>query len=172
MNYQHYLAACLRMLGDLKLSERQNEESVSYYRQSQEILEQLSRRNPDVLDYAADLAGVYLNLGVQLQQLGEWDDALVSIDESARLLEALAQQRETVPRYRADLGLAQREAGKLLAAVGRTAEARTRLEQSRTNLSRLVSEDPANESYTAELALTMDAQAGLEESPEPTPAEE
>lgn len=171
MNYQHYLAACLRMLGDLKLNEEQNEESVSYYRQSQAILEQLSRRNPDVLDYAADLAGVYLNLGVQLQQLGQLDEALASVDESAELLEALAKQREGIHRYRADLGLAQREAGKILSALGRTTEARTRLEQSRSTLSRLVSEDPSNEAYTAELALTMDAQAGLEESPEPTPAE-
>lgn len=171
MTFQQYLAASLRMLGDLKVNQRQNEESVSYYRQSQELLQKLYRENPDVLDYAADLAGVYLNLGIQLQALNQQEQALASLEDSARLLDELARQRQSVHRHRADLGLAQREAGKILAAMGRTAEARTRLEASQETLSRLVNEDPANEQYTAELGLTMDAQAALEAAPAPTPAE-
>jgi len=168
MNYPRYLAACQRMLADLNSAEN-HEQAITFYRQAQETLELLHRRNPDVLDYAADLAGVYLNLGWQLQSEGQNEEALKSMQQAAEVLRALAGDVQTVPRYRLDLGIALREAGKILATLGKPQEARSQLEDSRIALSQLVSEDPANEHFTQELALTMDALAGLDEQAELSP---
>ena len=165
INYPRYLAACQRMLADINAG-AQHEKAITFYRQAQGTLEQLHHRNPDVLDYAADLAGVYLNLGRQLQLQDQAEMALDSMQQATEMLQKLAGHVESVPTYRLDLGVAQRESGKILAALGRTDEARTELQRSRRILSQLVGEDPANEHYTQQLALTMDALAGLEAKPE------
>lgn len=166
MNYPRYLAACQRMLADLNADE-QPEKAITFYRQAQKNLEYLHLRNPDVLDYAADLAGVYLNLGQQLQLQGQTEAALDSMQQGAEVLQELAGHVQSVPRYRLDLGIALRETGKILATLGQLDQARVQLEDSRVTLSRLVSEEPANEHFTQQLGLTMDALAGLEELSEP-----
>ncbi len=171
MNYQRYLAACLRMLGDLNAG-KGHDKAITFYRQAEDLLEKIYRRNPDVLDFAADLAGVYLNLGKQLQQRGELEAALESLEKSAHVLSQLTASAGLVPRYRLDLGIALREAGKTLAEIGNLDEAANRLGESRAALSQLVSGYPTNERYTAELALTIDAQAGLKEKTEEEPAAE
>lgn len=171
IDYNRFLAACQRMLGDL-LKESDPEKSIDYYRRSQKVLESSRSQNPNVVDIAADLSGLYLNLGDLLHSQGKLDDALDVLDRSIKVLEDLSEDLTDVPWYRLDLGRAQRSVGVILAEAGRPEEAKGQLETSRTTLSKLVSEDLSNEEFTIELALTMDAIAELEsldkQSEEPT----
>ena len=161
INYNRYLAACQRVVGDLQ-KDFDPTAAVASYRKSQQVLEKSLKSNPNVVDLSADLAGVLLNLGDLLQSQGELDAALEAINRSISVLTKLAQEIETVPWYRLDLGRAQRQSGIVLREAQRLDEAKEKLEASRATLSELVSADLSNEEYTAELALTMDAIAGLE----------
>ncbi len=161
IDYDRFLAACQRMLGDL-LKESDAVKSVEFYRRSQQVLENSRSQNPNVVDIAADLSGLYLNLGDLLHSQGKLDDALDVLDRSIKVLTDLSEDLSDVPWYRLDLGRAQRSVGLILAEAGRLDEANVQLEESRATLSKLVSEDLSNEEFTIELALTMDAIAELE----------
>ena len=162
INYNRFLAACQRMLGDLLLDE-DPEESIAYYRQSQQVLEAARSQNPSVVDISADLSGLYLNLGDLLNSQGELEDALEVMTKSVRVLTKLSEDLADVPWYRLDLGRAQRNIGQILAELNRYDEAAEQLKASQTILSQLVNEDLSDEEFTTELALTMDALAELQE---------
>ena len=63
MAYQRQLAASQRLLGDLKSAEQDTEKAIVYYEVAKSALEELRIRNPDVMEFSSDLAGVYMNLG-------------------------------------------------------------------------------------------------------------
>ena len=166
MNFRRDLAVCQRMVGDLKAQSDQTEEAIEYYQTAQNALEDLRLRNPDVLEYASNLAGVYMNLGLQLERQTQAEPALLYREQAVELLRELSEEAATVPSYRLDLGIALRAAGNLMAEAGRLQAARTRLQESKTALAKLVSDDPSNEQYAIELGLTIDRLAGLEQSAE------
>jgi len=162
MANEHRVARCHRILGDVKASADQPEEAIAFYERAQLALEALFVRNPDVPVYLADLAGVYINLGQQLQLLQRGSEALAALDEASDLLRELVIEFEMVPRYRRDLGVALRAAGKLLSADGQFDESRRRLKESKTVLEQLVRQHPSEVAYAAELTQTFDALATVD----------
>ena len=161
VDFNRLAAACQRMLGDL-LRDADADKAIAYYEKSRQQLESARRNNPKLVDLAADLSGVYLNLGDLLVANEKLGEATQVLDKSIEVLSELSEEMPDVPWYRLDLGRAQREAGELLGQAGRREEALVRLESSRATLSQLVDEDLSNEEFTFELGLTMDAIAVLE----------
>jgi serine/threonine-protein kinase len=156
------LAICHRMLGDAEAADEKVEDAIASYRRASEALTEMTRQNPDVPEYAADLAGVRMNMAQQLEVTGESGEALAELSSAAEELRKLADKGIAVPRYRSDLGVALRAAGELLASLGRREEARTRLQESRTVLQELVREHPTQPAFAAELKRTADALVALD----------
>jgi len=116
-----------------------------------------------VPEYAADLAGVQMNLAQLLD--AEQADAAGALEEmlaAIELLRKLADKATAVPRQRCDLGVALRAAGQLLIKLDRAGEARPPLEESKQLLQDLVREHPGEGAFAAELKLTADALAELD----------
>ncbi len=156
MNNRRKLAVSHRMVGQLQSEMGDSAKAIEYYERAEQTLAELRLRNPDMLEFASDLAGVYLHLGLELAKQQQIEPAIDSLDEASELLHELIEQAETVPRFRLDLGRCLRESGKLLAAVDQPDEAIARLQESTTVLSQLVKAEPTNEKYTAELQLSND----------------
>jgi serine/threonine-protein kinase len=167
MSHQRNLALCLRGVADLKISADESAAAVEYLRRAQEILEELKLRNPDVHNYAAELAGVHINLAVQLLQEGQHEQGLAAAERAVALLRDLTQLAETVPAYRMDLGIALRTRGKLLVAAGDKEAARGEFAESKAILSQLLQENPASDLYAEELGLTVTAAEEMDGSPPP-----
>lgn len=160
MDHQRNLALSLRGLADLKASEADSAAAVGYFRQAEEILEDLKRRNPEVHNYAAELAGVCINLARQLRIEGENEQGLAAADRAIDLLRELTKVAEIVPTYRMDLGIALRIRGGLLSDAGGLEAAIQAYTESKDVLGQLLKEQPESQRYATELGLTV---AELEE---------
>jgi tetratricopeptide (TPR) repeat protein len=162
MDNRRAIANCRRIIADVLAAAGETDEAIESYNAARQALAELVRHNPDVPDYAADLAGVQMNLGDQLRQSGDLPSALDELLAAATALEILCEGESSVPRRQRDLGVALRAAGEVLMDLDRPDEARAKLEASREVLSRLVREQPADPTYAAELKATSDALAELD----------
>jgi tetratricopeptide (TPR) repeat protein len=156
------LALCYRMLGDVLASSSDLDEAVVQYELARDELVPLVERNPDVPDYAADLAGIRMNLGAQRQGQGDLAAALEEMEFAAELLRTITAGAAPTPRYRRDLGVALRATGQILMELDRTDDARERFNESRAILEQLATEHPTEESYATELELTQRVLAELD----------
>jgi len=172
MNNRRRLAVCHRMVGQLQSNLGNSDKAIEYFERAKLKLAELRMRNPDMLEFASDLAGVYLHLGLELAKLQQIESSLDSLDEASELLYALIEQAETVPRFRLDLGRCLRESGKLLAKAGQSDKAIARFQESTAVLSQLVKAEPSNEKYTSELLETSDELARVTASKETALLEE
>jgi eukaryotic-like serine/threonine-protein kinase len=159
---RHQLANCRRMIADAKTAQDEPAEedllaAMELYEQAREELRELSVRNPDVPEFAADLAGVRMNLGAQWQATGKLDDALEELSGAVEQLRSLAENHTGVPRYRRDLGVSLRAAGQVLAELDRREEAREWLQESQQVLEKLVREHPQDAGYTEALQETLES---------------
>ena len=168
MKNRRKLAACHRMVGQLQSKLGNSAKAIEYYEQAQRTLAELRLRNPHLLDFTSDLAGVHLHLGLELAKQDQPDAALATLDQATELFRELIEQAETVPSFRRDLSHCLREAAAILATTGQHVRARKRLEESQGVLSQLVKEEPSNEQYTSELQLTSDELARVTISGEKT----
>ncbi len=162
LTYQRDLAASQRMVGDLKSQANEPAQAIVFYETARKSLERLRIRNPDVLEYSSNLAGVYMNLGRELEGQEESELALKYRQEAVEILRELSEQAAKVPSYRFDLGIALRAIGNLQAKAGHLDEARRHLQESRMVLAKIVSENPSNREYAVEMGLSVDALSALE----------
>jgi eukaryotic-like serine/threonine-protein kinase len=167
MDHQRNLALCLRGVADLKAAQSEPAAAVEYFGRAEEIMEKLKLRNPDVHNYAAELAGIHINLARQFWQQKENEQGLDAAGRAVELLRELTQLAETMPSYRMDLGIALRVRGQLLAAFGDREAAQEQFAESKTVLSQLLQENPASDRYATELGLTVDALEEFESIPAP-----
>ena len=156
MNNLRKLAVCHRMVGQLKSDLGDSDKAIEYYERAEQTLAELRLRNPEMLEFASDLAGVYLHLGLELAKQQQAEPAVDALDEAIDLLHELIKQAETVPQFRLDLGRCLRESAKLLATANQPDEAIARLQESTAVLSQLVKTEPSNEKYTSELQQSND----------------
>lgn len=156
MNNRRKLAVCQRMVGQFQSDVGNSEQAIEYYQRAEETLVELRMRNPDVLEFASDLAGVYQHLGLELTAQSDHQAAIGWLEEAVYLLQELAEQADPVPRFQLDLGECLRELGKLRALVEQPEQAIESLEQSRQVLSELLKQDPTNVDYAAQLQMTSD----------------
>ena len=151
------MANCLRMLADAKSASSDDEEALASYREARTALAELVLRNPDVPEYAVDLAGVEMNLAVALRSSDDLPGAIAEMSAASEALRRVAGLLSASPRNRRDFGVALRAEGQMLAELDRREEARKRLEESKEVLSKLVREFPGDAANSTELGITVDA---------------
>lgn len=151
------LAISHRMLADAKAASGDGDSAIQSYELDRAALRELVARNPNVPEFAADLAGVRMNLAQQLDVGGDAKEALEEMLAAVELLEKVTARESSLPRQRADFGVALRAAGQLLGRLDRRDEAREHLEKSKSVLQTLVREHPEEALHASELQLTVDA---------------
>ncbi|MEM8945500.1 MAG: protein kinase [Planctomycetota bacterium] len=156
MNNRRKLAACHRMVGQFHSEVGDSAKAVEYFEQAKQTLTQLRMRNPEVLEFSSDLAGVYQQLGLELELQATVESAVGSLRRAIELREELIAEAGSVPVYRLDLAESLREAGRLLAELDNAEQATMHLKRSQQLLADLVKEDPTNEEYARQLQLTND----------------
>jgi len=156
------IAISMRLIADAKRAADDGPGAMDYYGRARDALEKLHDQNPDVPEFAGDLAGVRMNLGALLEADGQIEPALVELTAAADELRSLADRDAASPSQRRDLGVALRASGVLLHQLARGDEARQRLDESKQVLERLVREHPDDKGLAAQLKQTLDALAALE----------
>jgi tetratricopeptide (TPR) repeat protein len=154
---RHQAANCRRMIADVKAAGNESDAAIELYEQARDELRDLSLRNPNVPEFVADLAGVEMNLGAQLQLQGQLEAALIELTVAGDQLRGLVDKGAAAPRHLRDLGVALRASGQLLVELDRREDARERLTESKTVLEKLVREHPDEEQYATDLQLTIEA---------------
>lgn len=100
---QAELAESYARLGGAKRAAGQTENAHAFYRKSIELLEQLSRDNPDVPEFRTDLAFTLSNYGVCLINEGDRKQAMERLQQAQTLQVQLADQLPQNARAQIDL---------------------------------------------------------------------
>jgi tetratricopeptide (TPR) repeat protein len=146
---QYHLAVCCRQLGDLKAHLNKHDDGLQLYDRARALMERLAAGNPDVPEYRADTAALYLNLGLLQRERDDLDAARIAQQEALQLLEELVGEYPEVPRYAQDLAQAFRETARLEIAAGQLEEARRALLQALNYFRDLVAKYPDQPEYPA-----------------------
>jgi serine/threonine-protein kinase len=150
LNLQYQLAICYRLLGDVLSAGKANKESARLYGLARDSLSRLVDRNPDVSDYKATLAGVYMNLGSKQDAAG----ALRSLGQARDLLTELVAQNPKHPQFRRDLAVTLRSLAAGERDAGTPEVAQRDLKSSFEYLTDLSAKFPDNADFADQLAKT------------------
>ncbi len=150
---QNRLARCYALLGD-RVARSEPERGLGLYEQARLQLEVLAARNPNVLEFRARLAAIFMNMG-ELQRLMKQPQlALESFSAAADLLLLLAEQQPSVPAHRRDYGVSLKKIGEIYLDQGDKRTAADNLNVAKTILAGLASEFPNSEDYKKSLEET------------------
>ncbi|MEQ8788640.1 MAG: serine/threonine-protein kinase [Pirellulaceae bacterium] len=137
MENQHRLATCYQMRADVAETPQQ---ALELFTAAQSRLESLARRNPTVLDYQFESAGLQLTLGEVYRSLQQWDDARAAFQQACDVLRPLVAKDGDSVRYRRELAVALRALAVEQAAAGDAGKAKQNLLTAKEYLEQLVAE--------------------------------
>jgi tRNA A-37 threonylcarbamoyl transferase component Bud32/tetratricopeptide (TPR) repeat protein len=151
LDNQKLLATCYRRLGDLQGD--QPEVARRWYSQALARLTPLARKNPDVVDYQTEQAGIYMNLAGMELDAGNAGAGLAALASARDILQPLADRYPQVPRYQRDLAVTLRELAVEQDAAGKKGEARQNLARAIQLLELLAAKYPQDQQFAAELKI-------------------
>lgn len=154
LDNQKLLATCYRRLGDLLGGEPAV--ARKWYSQALDRLNPLARKNPDVVDYQTEQAGIYLNLAGMELDAGHAQAGMAALAAARDILQPLADRYPQVPRYQRDLAVTLRELAVEQDAAGHKEAAQLNLAQSIQLLKQLVAKYPDDEQYADHLQIASD----------------
>lgn len=137
LNLRFQLAICDRMIGDCEFRWHPDLALPSYV-QALEMLKDLAEHNPDVSEYRAALAGVYMNMAA-VQPAAE---SLASFDQARLILQGLDKRFPDNLAFRHDLALALKGLADRQLAAGSIADAKANYEEALSLLTELNLADP------------------------------
>ena len=152
LDNQKLLATCYRRLGDL-LGD-QPAVARGWFGKALARLNPLARKNPEVVDYQTEQAGIYMNLAGMELDAGNAAAGMSALTASRDILQPLADRYPEVPRYQRDLAVTLRELAVEQDAAGKKAEARQNLAQATQILEHLVGKYPLDQQYAEQLQIT------------------
>jgi tetratricopeptide (TPR) repeat protein len=117
-------------------------------------LKNLRIRNPDVLEYMAELAGVELNVAEQHLSQKQSEQAIDILNQAEKKLSQLVKREPDSPRYQRDLAAARRTRAKIHVGGQQYLQALQELGQARQILEDLVQRYPTDEDYADQLKQT------------------
>lgn len=142
-------AICLRFLGDIHTDDAPAV-ARQRYGEAIERLDRLVSKNPDVLDYQLELAGVWMNVG--LLESSQEQSATVQFQQARRILAPLAEKYPTVLRFQRDLAKTLHALGFEQQASRDFAEARQQFVEASRLLQSLVKQYPEELDLLAQYA--------------------
>ncbi|MCI0356963.1 MAG: protein kinase [Planctomycetaceae bacterium] len=145
LDNQKLLATCYRRLGDLLGSDPKV--SRGWYERALGRLNPLALKNPDVVDYQTEQAGIYMNLAGTELDAGNAQAGLEALEAARQILQPLADRYPQVPRYQRDLAVTLRELAVEQDAAGQKHQARAHLDMARKILEQLVAKFPEDSQY-------------------------
>lgn len=154
LNNQYFLAICYRLLGELKWFEEDWDAVAVDYRKAHGRLETLAQQNPDVPEYQAALANVYLSLGELDHRQRRAAESLKAFQQALDVSERLYRQHSDVSQYRRDFAVALRAVGQAEWDTGERDRSLKNVKSARDHFRDLVEQYPDNEEYRHQLQLT------------------
>ncbi|NQU25714.1 MAG: protein kinase [Candidatus Nealsonbacteria bacterium] len=159
---QKYLVLCYRTKADLLAYTKANltpearteaielalyQDALYLYHNAVQLMEKLARTNPDVPEYQAELAGLYIVLGQFQDEQRQPDLALESYGQARDILETLAAEHPNVPVYCRDLAATLCQIAILQKDAAEVQAARDNLSKAREHLRHLLKKYPETEDF-------------------------
>lgn len=157
---QKLLAICYRSLGDLAGGDST---ARPWYQQALDRLEPLAQKNPDVVDYQYEQAGLWMSLSLVESQSGNREAARTALERARDILSPLADRYPAMPRYQRDLAVALRELAIEQDQAGQ-ATAGANLQRAMQILAELVRKYPSEGEYAEQLKITQAVMLGSKSS--------
>jgi serine/threonine-protein kinase len=148
------LAISYRQLADLNMEQNETEAALGLYTRARDSMQSLARENPNVPEFQAGLAEIYMNAGQLAYESQLRTEALDSFSHAVALLAPLATNDPAQTRYRNDFITSLRVLAKLQTDSGDVSEALRSLAMLRGYLQRLVDTRQDDEAIRALLAET------------------
>ncbi|MEX0641790.1 MAG: protein kinase [Pirellulales bacterium] len=119
LGFQSDIAALCHRTGDLLTSEGKTAKGVPYFERARDILEKLTKAQPEVAERRADLARAYQHLAARLPLIRQKKEAVAAAREGLALREQLVAEFPAVPQYRAELAYSSVQYGSFIVAQNR-----------------------------------------------------
>jgi serine/threonine-protein kinase len=158
LDNQKLLATCYRRLGDF-LGE-QPAIARAWFGKALARLTPLAAKNPEVVDYQTEQAGIYMNLAGLELDAGNAKAGVAALAAARDILQPLADRYPQVPRYQRDLAVTLRELAIEQDTAGAKDEARRNLVQAKQILEQLVAKYSKDEQYAEQLKITCEVELG------------
>jgi tetratricopeptide (TPR) repeat protein/tRNA A-37 threonylcarbamoyl transferase component Bud32 len=152
LRIQFLLATTCRKAGDA-LATSSPEEAATMYERARTLLANLADRNPEVGEYQAALAALYMNIGFRQELVA----AAANFEKAESILRKLVDEHPRNRRFRRDLAVTQRELGVKQIDAGQRDAGLKNLRQSVEALETLVKEAPQDDDFERELKTSRDA---------------
>ena len=130
------------------------EDALSVTREVTQVLEVLTKAEPNRADYQRDLSVSYEKLGDLLRSLGEGDEARAYHEKSLAIRERLAAAEPNRADYQRDLSVSYEKLGDLLRSLGEGEQARAYHEKSLAIRERLAAAEPNRADYQRDLSVS------------------
>ena len=151
LSVQKQLATCYRVAADVHSKDASPDESIRLYELARDAFARLVDRNPDVDEYQATLAGIYMNMASQQERASALDAAIASCENARSNLDALVNQFPKNARFRGDLAVSLRSLAILQDKAGQHEVAHQNLRSSIDRLEKLLDEFPNDQRFKSEL---------------------
>jgi serine/threonine protein kinase len=129
LQFQRQLALAYRLVANVLLTKNELDEAKQYYLKALERAEPLARLNPEVVEYSADWAGVYMNLFELESRAGNATAAISTLEKARDILAPLVKQFPTEARCQGDLANTLRELAALQSQQSDNKAAKKNLEE-------------------------------------------
>ncbi len=147
MTIQFYLATSYRKAADAFLEDKAIEKADRLYQLARDQFSQLAVRNPDVSEYQAALASIYMNIGGR----EEGEAAIADLEKSKSILNDLVRQFPQTAQFRRDLGVALRDLGTVQCNSNKAELGRQNLHDAVILFEKLHEEFPTNQDFDDQL---------------------
>lgn len=112
LEVQHLLAITRRLLGDVT-DPSTPDRARTWYQQALQTIEPLVRKNPDVIDFQVEHAGVLVSLGTLESEQGQIRRSLERFQQARDIRQELADRYPDIPQHRMELANVYYNMGKL-----------------------------------------------------------
>ncbi len=147
LTISNLLGICYRISAESLAKNGKPAEAAELFQKSCDVFTHLVDRNPEVGEYRAALARVYMNMAPG-QELAA---AKTTLEQSQQLLDGLIEQYPLNPQFKADQAATIRELGIVQMQLGDLDRGRQNLESSVEALEKLHAEFPGNEDFNQQL---------------------
>jgi serine/threonine-protein kinase len=160
------LATCYRLLADRRLAIPDIAGAADYYEKARARLDTLTIRNPDVPDFAAALASVYLNLAEAERRREQPKVALPALQSAAQILGKLVSTEDGASKYRLDFAVTLRTLAEIQIELDQSDAARRNLVAAQEQLAKLAEQHSDDEDVARQLAEITDLirKAGIDDT--------
>jgi serine/threonine-protein kinase len=149
---QYRLAFAQRLAADVRQARGKFDEAQELYQAAIALVSALATANPEVPEYQAAKAGLYVSLGKLHTERRQSAETIAALEQARGAFGALAKEFPSNVEYHRDLAVTLHNLGRELAAAGKADAAHAHLGEAKTQLLALRGDYPENPEFADLLA--------------------